>query len=287
MDVQGRHLQHDDHVLVERPVVGALILALVALIPATARAQMSVEVSPLRVESKVAAGASASFTETVTLVNHDKAAIRVRATVQDWYLSRDGTPQFNLPTGTMPYSAASWVRLNPTEQTLSGDGGTGAVRFTATVPEGTAPASYRAAIMFEFSPPGAEVVNKGVMIRSRVATVVYITVGSGAPALELTDLQGRELGTLPPAVVATLKNTSRFHARTKGQVVVRNKAGAEIRRLQVPDVPVLPQSERELAISLATEGQPPLPPGEYRVEVRIDVGLPALLVGETTITVSR
>ena len=31
----------------------------------------------------------------------------------------------------------------------------------------------------------------------------------------------------------------------------------------------------------------PLPAGEYRVEVRIDVGMPALIVGETTLKVPK
>jgi hypothetical protein len=55
----------------------------------------------------------------------------------------------------------------------------------------------------------------------------------------------------------------------------------------VPDVPVLPESEREVAIDTVDPDEPrPLPPGEYRVEVRIDAGMPAVLVGETTLKVS-
>jgi hypothetical protein len=54
----------------------------------------------------------------------------------------------------------------------------------------------------------------------------------------------------------------------------------------VPDVPVLPESEREVAITLSpADAAQPLAPGEYRVEVKIDVGVPALLVGETTVTI--
>jgi hypothetical protein len=51
-------------------------------------------------------------------------------------------------------------------------------------------------------------------------------------------------------------------------------------------VPVLPESEREVAI-VAFEAEKPLPPGEYRVEVRFDVGMPAVIVGETTLKVPR
>ncbi len=283
MAVQGRHLHHDHHFHLERAVAGVLLAAMMC-IPATARAQISVEVSPLRVELKMAAGGATPYTQSVTLTNHDAEPIRVRATVQDWYLSRDGTPQFIPADGTMPYSASSWVRVNPPEQVLAAKS-TATLRFTATAPAGTAPGGYRSAIMFDFSPPGADMIAKGVAVRSRVATLVYMTVGTPKPAIELTDVQTREQRGQPPAIVATLKNTSRVHVRTRGQVFVYDSKGTQVRRLQVPEVPVLPESERDVVIPTVQQDQRPLGPGEYRVELRIDVGLPALLVGETTLTI--
>jgi hypothetical protein len=53
----------------------------------------------------------------------------------------------------------------------------------------------------------------------------------------------------------------------------------------VPDVPVLPESEREVAITALDPDKPAPPAGEYRVEVKIDVGMPAVIVGETTLKV--
>jgi lipoprotein-anchoring transpeptidase ErfK/SrfK len=256
----------------------------VALVPAAAWAQVSVEVTPLRAEIKMA-GPGGTYTHTVTLANHDKSPIRIHATVEDYYLSKDGTPQFKPADGTMAYSAASWVRLNPVEQVLQ-PGASGIVRFTVTAPAGTVPGGYRGAIMFEFSPPGTEgVLSKGVMFKSRVVTIAYITVGAPKPAIELVDVQPREQAGKLPSVVVTLKNTGTVHVRTKGQMVIYDKAGTVVRRVLVPDVPVLPESEREINIRMGEEGQAPLPAGEYRIEVRIDIGLPELLVGETTVTI--
>jgi hypothetical protein len=62
--------------------------------------------------------------------------------------------------------------------------------------------------------------------------------------------------------------------------------GNQVAQVPVPDVPVLPESEREVAI-VAFEAAKPLPPGDYRVEVRFDVGMPAVIVGETTLKVPR
>lgn len=281
MDVQRRHVHADHRLHAQRALAAALF---VTLVPAAAWAQVSVEVTPLRAEIKMA-GPGGTYTQTVTLTNHDKSPVRIHASVEDYYLSRDGTPQFNPADGTMAYSAASWVRVNPVEQVLQ-PGAPGIVRFTVTAPAGTAVGGYRAAIMFELSPPGAEgVFSKGVMFKSRVVTIAYITVGAPKPAVELVDVQPREQAGKPPSVVVTLKNTGSVHVRTKGQMLIYDKAGTMVRRIPVPDVPVLPESEREVLIPLAEEGKAALPAGEYRVELRIDVGLAEVLVGETTVTI--
>ncbi len=262
-----------------------MALAAVMMVPAAVRAQVSVEVTPLRVELKT--GPGGNYTQSVTLTNHDKSPVRIHARVDDWYLSKDGTPQFQLADGTMKYSAASWVRVNPAEVVVQ-PGATEMVRFTTTAPAGTPEGGYRAAIMFELGPPGAEgVLSKGVMFKSRVATLVYVTVGAPRPAIDLEDVQPRVKAPQPPVIVATLKNTGRVHVRTRGQMLISDPSGNVVRRIAVPDVPLLPESEREVVVALAEEGQAPLPAGEYRVELRIDVGLPALLVGETTVTIGR
>jgi P pilus assembly chaperone PapD len=249
-----------------------------------AAAQTSVEVSPLRVELTL--GAGRAHTQAVTLTNQGDAPIRIRARVDDWYLSKDGTPQFQPAGGGADFSASSWVRVAPPEQIIE-PGREGIVRFTATVPQGLADGGYRSAIMFEFSPPGANVAGRGrdVVFRSRVATLLYVTVGTPRSTFELIDLAGRVVAGQPPQVIATLKNTGRAHVRTKGTMAIRDTGGRLVRQIEVPNVPILPNSEREVAIATGLENQEPLPGGEYRVEVRIDVGMAAVLVGETTITI--
>jgi P pilus assembly chaperone PapD len=245
----------------------------------------SVEVTPLRVELKL--GPGATHTQAVTLKNESKKGVRIRARVDDWFLSKDGTPQFKTVDPSDPYSAASWVRLNPPEQ-LVGPGATTVVRFTTSVPKETKEGGYRCAVMFEFDPPDDDPVAKGrdVMFRGRVATLLYATVGAPIAAVELTDLKVRTPAGRPAEVVATLKNTSRTHVRTKGTLVISDGDGRVVRQVPVPNVPVLPGSERDVSIPTAQEGEALLAPGRYRVEVRIDVGQPAVIVGETTLEIA-
>jgi len=261
-----------------------LIVALATLAAAPAAAQISVEVSPLRFELQ--AGPGSNTTQAVTLNNSSKDTVRIRARVTDWDLSRDGAPQFESAKEGGPFSATGWVRLAPPEQVLE-PGKEGTVRFTLTVPAGTAPSGYRTGILFEFENAAADLVKRKreVQFRSRVATLIYVNVGEPPAAVDLNDLRIR---TAPEQtqIVAVLANTSKRNIRTKGTMTLFGADGKPAAQVPVPDVPLLPESEREVAI-VAFNTEKPLPPGEYRVEVKIDVGMAALLVGETTLKVPK
>jgi P pilus assembly chaperone PapD len=243
-----------------------------------------VEVAPLRVELQAAPGSS--VTQAITLNNSGTDIVRVRARLSDWDLSRDGAPQFEgVPEGG-PYSATEWVRVAPPEVVVE-PGKEASVRFSLAVPADAAPAGYRTGILFEFSPAAGDPATRAreVQFRSRIATLIYVNVGQPPVNVELTDLRIRPASE-KTQVIAILKNTSQRTVRTKGTLTLFDQAGKAVRETVVPDVPVLPASEREVAIPVL-EADKPLPTGEYRVEVKIDVGMPAVIVGETTIKVER
>jgi P pilus assembly chaperone PapD len=253
---------------------------------APAAAQISVEVSPLRVE--LAAGPGSTTTQGITVINAGKEPVRVRARVTDWDLSRDGAPQFEGAVPDGPYSATSWVRVAPPEQVIE-SGKETTVRFSMAVPAGIQPGGYRTGVLFEFGPSTGDPVGRAreVMFKSRIATLIYVNIGQPPMGAELTDLRQRSAGS-QLQVVATVKNTGRRHVRTKGTLVIHDQAGRIVREVPVPDLPLLPESEREVTMAVIDPDKKlTLEPGEYRVELRIDVGLPALLVGETTLKVPR
>jgi hypothetical protein len=264
----------------------AASIALLLMLVASSRlaAQISVEASPLRVEMQGKPGGST--TQAVTLTNVGQETVRVRTTLSDWYLSRDGAPQFEEPAQERPFTASSWVRFAPPEFVLK-PGEQGTVRFTVQLPLTVEPGGYRTGLLFDFSPEGRAVSERArqVNVKSRIATLIYVHVGQPPVNVELTALRVRAIPE-ETEVVATLKNTSRRSVRTKGTLVLLDQSGTVVRQLSVPDVPVLPESEREVAVPTAetTRG---LPAGDYRVELRIDVGQSAVLVGETTLTIGR
>jgi hypothetical protein len=163
------------------------------------------------------------------------------------------------------------------------------VRFSMTVPPEIGPGGYRTGVLFEFGPATGDPIGRGreVMFKSRIATLIYVNIGQPAVSAELVDLRSRAAGP-QLQIVATVKNTSRRSVRTKGSLAVVNDAGQTVRDVPVPDVPLLPESEREVMIVVVDpDKQAVLAAGDYRVELRLDVGLPAVLVGETTLKVPR
>jgi hypothetical protein len=246
----------------------------------------------------------ASHTQAVTLTTVGNQRVRVRASLSDWFLSKDGAPQFEEPAPGRAYAAASWVRFAPPEFVIEANA-QGTVRFTVSVPQDALPAGYRTGLLFDFTPDEKDVAAraKQVTVRSRIATLVYVHVaerskvspaGPGAhpsASVELTDLHVRSTED-ETQVVATLKNTSRRSVRTKGTMIVYDRSGTTVRELPVPDVPVLPESERDVMVPVLPPPAPgevarPLPPGDYRVELKIDVGQPAVVVGETVLKIAR
>lgn len=284
--VHADHPLHPDRALNRRPAVALACLALGAVL-VTSRsvdAQVSVEVSPLRVELQ--AGPGSTTTQAITLTNAGAEPVRIRARLSDWELSRDGAPQFEGAVAGGPYSATEWVRIAPPELVVD-PGKSGTVRFSLAVPGGAQPSGYRTGILFEFLPVNATLAGRGreVQFRGRVATLIYVNIGHPPVNVELTDLQPRPAKD-QTQVVAVLKNTSKATVRTKGTLTLFDTAGKTVAQTVIPDVPVLPESEREVAM-VAFDASKPLPAGEYRVEVRIDVGMPALIVGETTLKVAK
>ena len=89
-----------------------------------------------------------------------------------------------------------------------------------------------------------------VQVRSRIATLVYVNVGEPPAAVELVDLRSRH--------VAEPADADRRHSEEHGargpcaraaRVTLFDASGAVVGQTSIPDVPVLPESEREVAIA--------------------------------------
>jgi P pilus assembly chaperone PapD len=240
-------------------------------------ADVSLSVSPIRVEHRVIQGERG--TDMISVANEGSAPTRLKVSIEDWILSKEGSPVF-MKAGGNPYSCVEWIRINPVDFRVS-PGQTREVRYTITVPQGIPDGGYRAALIFGTAPdavPGEK--NRSVQVTGRIVTIVYVVVGKPSPAGHADGLKTtlRKDGV---DFLLSLRNTGKVHFRTKGSLTVKDSNGQKVLDVGIPDVPVLPESEREIKISSGKS----LPKGSYSVLAVIDIGNKDLIGAEATFTV--
>jgi P pilus assembly chaperone PapD len=215
----------------------------------------------------------------ILVTNDGTAPTRVKVSIQDWSLTKEGTPVF-FKAGGHPYSCAEWIRINPVDFRL-GSGQTKEARYTITVPPGVSDGGYRAAVMFEAVPEGAPG-EKGrrLQVRGRIVAILYEVVGNPIVKGHVTRLRVEpRKGGLDFFV--SVQNVGSVHYRTRGTLTVKDSGGQKLFELEIPDAPVLPSSEREFKISY----EKPVPKGKYSVLAILDIGTKELIGTETVFSI--
>ena len=255
-------------------LIGVILSALPSLLYSSG---VSISVSPIRVEHLVKPGEKG--TDMISVTNDGTDGTRLKVTIEDWKLTKDENPTF-VKVGSDPYSCAEWIRINPVDFRI-GPSQTREVRYTVSVPPEIQEGGYRAAIIFETVPdvtPGQKV--KRVLLKGRIVTMVYEVVGK--PSIE-GHASGLKAEPKKDGVdfVLTLQNTGKVHYRTKGTFTVRDASDQKAFEVDIPDVPVLPGSDRDIRI----RHDKPIPKGKYSALAVVDIGKTELIGAETTFTI--
>ena len=241
---------------------------------------MSLEVSPIRAEHQIEAGASE--TNIVSVHNAGPKPTRVKVSLQDWQMNRKGEVSF-ARAGSTPGSLSSWMEINPTDFRVE-PGETKEIRYTLTIPAGARTGGYRGALIVEGMPaqPGPPTPKK-MAVHGRFGVMIYETVGTPDIKAKFTDFQVLpEKGTMK--FVLTLANAGTAHFRPKkSKVAIQNGQGQEVAKVDIPDTPVLPGATRDIEISEGLK----LPPGQYLAKAVVDVGQRDLLARQQPFTVGR
>jgi P pilus assembly chaperone PapD len=213
---------------------------------ADAHAEMSIDVSPVRVEVRADPGNES--THSVQVQNSGTESIRLKAYVEDWELNTEGTPLFRM-AGTLVRSASPWIEAAPRDFLLE-PGQTEFVRFTLRVPPGTIDGGYWCGLLLESVPLRYDEEHaRRMLVKGRVASMVYVTVGDPLRSAEIASLstitrEGRSFLRLEVA------NTGQDVIRLAGNVEgLAGEDGLEEKRA-LPDVPVLPGSRRVVEMEL-------------------------------------
>ena len=238
---------------------------------------VSISVSPIRVEHLVKPGEKG--TDMISVTNDGTDPTRIKVSIEDWKLTKEGNPAF-MKVGGNPYSCAEWIRINPVDFRIA-PGQTREVRYTVTVPSEVQEGGYRGAIIFETVPdvtPGEKM--KRVLLKGRIVTIVYEVVGN-PPVLGHAAGLKAEPKKQGVDFVLTLQNTGKVHYRTKGTLTVKDAADQKAFEVEIPDAPVLPDSNREIRITYDKS----IPKGKYSALAVVDIGMKELVGAETGFTI--
>ena len=118
---------------------------------------------------------------------------------------------------------------------------------------------------------------KRVYLKGRIAAIVYEVVGKPVPQGHANSLRV-DLKKEGMDFILALQNTGKVHFRTKGSITVKDSNGSNAFEVDIPDIPVLPESEREVKVS----HDKPIPKGEYTATAVVDIGKKELIGAETT-----
>jgi hypothetical protein len=211
-------------------------------------------VSPPRFELTAKSGKT--MRSVIEVSNRSTAPARYLIHTADWSLSPDFSVNFHddLQQG----SCRPWVAIERPEVVVPG-AGTLRYRFEVTVPADAPAGECRFAVMIEGAEPSiARSKGLDVPVTGRIGVIVYVTIGEGAPELEIlgpsvANLNGQQVPTL------RIHNAGSAHGRISGFLTGTDAKGVSY-DFTPSDFPILPHEEREVFLtpSTATEDHPKL-----------------------------
>src|SRR6202166_4150326 len=226
----------------------SVLLSLAALVlPPLVRAQgFAALISPPRFE--VAAKPGKTLRGVIEVSNRSTANAKYLIHTADWTLSPDFSVSFH--DDLLPGSCRPWVALERPIVEVPG-GGTLRYRFEVRVPADAPAGECRFAVMIEGAEPSIAA-GKGLdlPITGRIGVIVYVTIGDGAPDLELL---GPKITTLNGQQVPTLRvhNGGTAHGRMTGFLTGTDAKGISY-DFTPSDFPILPHEEREVFLTPST-----------------------------------
>jgi hypothetical protein len=228
--------------------------------------QVGLGLSPMRMELRLAPGAS--YSGTLRLVN-EGALVRVRTSVLDFHLDAEQTPQFEPDLAEEAASSCrSWLTVNPMEAELDVKGEV-PVRYTLRVPPNAQVRSFNCAIGFTSQPTASDVNGFGIRTQVRTVTAIYVIVGNPVVEARLNAISMERVpGSKDLRAVVVLENSGKMFYRPSGTLAVLDPGGAVIESLDFAPLPVLPERLQRFLFPLkSVSGRQPV-----TLRVRVDMG---------------
>lgn len=249
-----------------------LLLLMLALFTAPARAGLNIAVDPLVVEMQAVPGRPV-HTE-VNIANDGDQPERIFVSPMDWTTRIDGSIAIE-KTGSEKRSITKYLTASAYQFTLQpGEKRTVQVSLLLPVNFPPAAASYWGGFFTRAVPQSARASAFG----TGATVVVYVDVGSPHRSVNLESLKAIASGS-SLHVIGRVRNTSNAYVRAGGTLLFE-QSGRVVQRVPVTIGAIFPgrfHTVNETARGLAR--------GTYRVELSIDYGGDEIEDGETTVTV--
>jgi hypothetical protein len=258
--------------LFRKIVILGAIVSLALSIPASAPADISVDVSPAKYELQTAPGKSETFP--ILVRNTSNVPVHILASLNDFLVGPSGNYEF-LPPGRNPYSIGKAISINPREFDL--DPNTSMqVRFSVDVPA-NASGEYSSIVFFTTRPTRAQ---KGVSVAERIASKIYIIIPESSHFNgEIDDVSAKSLSDGQHYLVG-FRNTGNVHVYLSGRIEIKQGA-AVVEKLTLPQGILVEREGKRVVDAVGKK----LPPGSYQAVALIDFGGPNLVAGQTSFTV--
>jgi hypothetical protein len=226
-------------------VIFSLLLATV--FSASVHAQgFAALVSPPRFELQSPSGRTVR--SVIEVSNRSTAPAHYLMHTADWTFSPDFSVNFQ--DKLQPDSCRPWVAIERPDIVVPGSG-TLRYRFEVNVPANAPAGECRFAIMIEGAEPSiAHSKGLDMPVTGRIGVIVYLTVGDGAPALEVL---GPKVAALNGQQVPILRvhNSGTAHGRVTGFLTGTDAKGVSY-DFTPSDFPILPHEDREVFLTPST-----------------------------------
>src|SRR5690554_442127 len=201
---------------------------------------LNVAVSPAVLEFLAEPGEF--FTGELEITGAKEKTVRMRAYLEDWQFDRGGAVNF-FAAGTLPRSAAGWLRIEPADFIVPA-GEKRLIRVFGTVPPETEAGDYWAAFFVE-SIPLLPAKKSGVTVTGRLGGSITVTVeGETEKKAQVTYMDVCWEEGISGKI--HFVNEGNVRLNPHGRVEIRDIQGKSVETILIPEARVLPGQEREI-----------------------------------------
>ncbi|MDH5327591.1 MAG: hypothetical protein OEZ68_01625 [Gammaproteobacteria bacterium] len=202
-------------------------------------------VSPPKFEVKAEPGEVVR--QVIQITNMSSELMKFRVNTEDWDFVDNGKVKYHAGT-PVAGSCRPWTRIERHLLAIPGKRQR-PYRFEIHIPKNTAPTSCHFALVIGPDPKSVQPASMGnvsMPFVGRIAVIIYVTIGSAQPVLNVKSIsmQSFQNNQIPVAVIS---NTGNAHARPSGILKAKDASGRQV-ELWVGAMPILPQQSRKIPL---------------------------------------